>query len=114
MQSALDSAIGLPRRSTSASWMLVFLMPEEVRRNLNGCSFARGVGGASLRETQQRRTNHRSPEPSVTFANSGARDPCRPWLWLARLPADVVDGVRDLPGPELSIILCESFFADPR
>src|SRR5215212_7718131 len=36
MQRALDSAIGLPRRSTSASWMLAFLMPEEVRRNLNG------------------------------------------------------------------------------
>jgi hypothetical protein len=34
MQRALDSPIGLPRRSTSASWMLVFLMPAEVRRNL--------------------------------------------------------------------------------
>src|SRR5512132_1645979 len=34
MQRALDSAIGLPSRSTSASWMLVFLMPAEVRRNL--------------------------------------------------------------------------------
>src|SRR6266540_6851131 len=32
MQRASDSAIGLPRRSTSASWMLVFLMPAEVRR----------------------------------------------------------------------------------
>jgi len=30
MQSALHSAIGLPRRSTSALWMLVFLMPAEV------------------------------------------------------------------------------------
>src|SRR6266536_4946684 len=34
MQRALDSAIGLPRRSTSASWMLAFLMPAEVRRSL--------------------------------------------------------------------------------
>jgi hypothetical protein len=34
MQRALDSPIGLPRRSTRASWMLVFLMPAEVRRNL--------------------------------------------------------------------------------
>src|SRR5437763_12181990 len=34
MQRALDSAIGLPRRSTSALRMLVFLMPPEVRRNL--------------------------------------------------------------------------------
>jgi hypothetical protein len=33
MQRALDSAIGLPSRSTSASWMLVFLIPADVRRN---------------------------------------------------------------------------------
>jgi len=33
MQRALDSAIGLPSRSTSASRMLVFMMPAEVRRN---------------------------------------------------------------------------------
>src|SRR5215211_7696509 len=32
IQRALHSAIGLPRRSTSALWMLVFLMPAEVRR----------------------------------------------------------------------------------
>src|SRR5258708_4797917 len=34
MQRALDSAIGLPRRLVKALWMLVFLMPAEVRRNL--------------------------------------------------------------------------------
>src|SRR2546423_13882442 len=34
MQRALDSAIGLPKRSTSAFLMLVFLMPAEVRRSL--------------------------------------------------------------------------------
>src|SRR5580700_817214 len=33
MQRALDSAIGLPRRSTRASPMLVFLMPADVRRS---------------------------------------------------------------------------------
>src|SRR2546423_13190523 len=33
MQSALDSAIGLPSNSTSAWWMLVLLMPLEVRRS---------------------------------------------------------------------------------
>src|SRR5687767_15013940 len=33
MQRALDSAIGLPSRSTSALRMLVFLMPAEVSRN---------------------------------------------------------------------------------
>src|SRR4029453_13373856 len=42
MQRALDSAIGLPRRSTSALSMVVLVMPAEVRRNLNRCSFARG------------------------------------------------------------------------
>src|SRR5258708_38321485 len=33
-QRALASPIGLPSRLTSASWMLVLRMPEEVRRNL--------------------------------------------------------------------------------
>ena len=33
MQRALHSAIGLPRRSTSASRMLVFVMPADVRRS---------------------------------------------------------------------------------
>src|SRR6476646_10737626 len=33
MQRALESAIGLSSRSTSASWMLVFLMPADVRRS---------------------------------------------------------------------------------
>ena len=33
MQRALDSPIGLPNRSTSASWMLAFLMPADVRRS---------------------------------------------------------------------------------
>jgi len=33
MQSAFDSAIGLPSSSTSASWMLLLLIPEEVRRS---------------------------------------------------------------------------------
>src|SRR5262245_17261914 len=33
MQRAFDSAIGLPSRSSSALWMLVFLIPAEVSRN---------------------------------------------------------------------------------
>src|SRR6476659_5413326 len=33
MQRALDSPIGLPSRSISASWMLAFLMPADVRRS---------------------------------------------------------------------------------
>src|SRR5690242_20846544 len=32
MQRASHSAIGLPSSSTSASWMLAFLMPADVRR----------------------------------------------------------------------------------
>jgi hypothetical protein len=35
MHRALESAIGLPRRSTNAWWMLVFLTPADVRRSLN-------------------------------------------------------------------------------
>ena len=31
MHRALDAVIGLPRRSTRALWMLVFLMPADVR-----------------------------------------------------------------------------------
>ena len=40
MQRAFASAIGLPSRSTSASWMLGFLMPAEVRRSLTLASCA--------------------------------------------------------------------------
>ena len=48
MQRASDSAIGLPSSSSSASWMLAFLMPAEVRRSFN------------LSETAPRRATHRS------------------------------------------------------
>src|SRR5690242_1964998 len=33
IQRALESAIGLPSRATSASWMLVFVMPADVSRS---------------------------------------------------------------------------------
>ena len=58
MQRALDSAIGLPRRSTSASWMLGFLMPAEVSRSFMLSPFVapvfagvdgRGGGNSSVR-----------------------------------------------------------------
>src|SRR6476646_4614468 len=45
MQSALDSAIGLPSSSTSASWMLGLLMPDEQRRN-----FTRALAAADRRD----------------------------------------------------------------
>ena len=35
MQSALDSAIGLPSRSTSALWMVVLVMPLDVKKDLH-------------------------------------------------------------------------------
>src|SRR5262245_62153633 len=41
MQRAVDSEIGLPNRSTSASWMLVFLMPAEVRSSFMPASWGR-------------------------------------------------------------------------
>ena len=50
MQRALDSAIGLPRRSTSASWMLGFLMPADVRRSFTARSTVAhsGQGAAAI------------------------------------------------------------------
>src|SRR5213596_2064817 len=51
MQRALDSAIGLPSRSTSASWMLWFLMPAELRRSLMLPPGVTGVGVVLLRDS---------------------------------------------------------------
>jgi hypothetical protein len=48
MQRALHSAIGLPRRSISALWMLGFLMPAEVRRYFMVPLFADGMGAERL------------------------------------------------------------------
>jgi hypothetical protein len=35
MQSARDSEIGLPSRSTSAAWMLAFVTPPDVSKSFN-------------------------------------------------------------------------------
>src|SRR4029079_15120043 len=48
MQRALDSLIGLPSRSTSASWMLAFLMPADVRRSFKLTPEFVDVGGDVL------------------------------------------------------------------
>ena len=60
---ALDSAIGLPSKSTSASWMLVFLMPLEVRRSFMVPPGAITAGetslGASRIRTRWRLADHR-------------------------------------------------------
>src|SRR5215469_12962774 len=54
MHRALESAIGLPSISTSASWMLAFLIPADVRRSFKlppwrwgaGLSYSRPSRGA--------------------------------------------------------------------
>src|SRR5690348_8178094 len=51
MQRALHSAIGLPSRSTSALWILAFLMPAEVSRNFNDLSPWRDTRLARKNET---------------------------------------------------------------
>src|SRR5262245_22184250 len=43
MARALDSAIGLPNRPTSASWMLAFLIPAEVSRSFTRAAFSAGA-----------------------------------------------------------------------
>ena len=45
IQSALASAIGLPMRSTNASWMLAFLMPADVSSNFMVRHEAGQLGG---------------------------------------------------------------------
>src|SRR3954454_22311858 len=86
MQRALDSAIGLPRSSTSASWMLGFLMPADVRRNfmpppgvvVAGVNVLAAYGSA---RGGDRQTNENSSAPARTsLMSSGGtapRDVCR-------------------------------------
>jgi hypothetical protein len=52
MQSALDSAIGLPSKATNASWMLAFLMPLDVRRIFIVPPEVIAAGEASLDRTR--------------------------------------------------------------
>ena len=56
MQRASDSAVGLSSSSTSASWMLAFFMPAEVRRSF---MCLRVAFEWWVLETQRTRTNHR-------------------------------------------------------
>src|SRR5436305_3373889 len=73
MQSAVESAMGLPRRSTRASRMLAFLIPADVRR-----SFTRPPGSerwtATPVWTRTGRQNHRS------WNEQAAADARRPYL----------------------------------
>ena len=59
MQRALDSAIGLPSRPTSALWMLVFLMPADVRRSfIMPLPWVRERGRAGAAAVAFLRTDH--------------------------------------------------------
>src|SRR4029079_2100866 len=63
MQRALDWSIGLPKRSTNASWMLVFLMPAEVRRSFMpplGVRWASSCLGVDPCGVDTRRTRSRT------------------------------------------------------
>src|SRR2546423_636291 len=55
MQRALASAIGLPRRSMSALWMLVFLMPAEVSRSFTIPLLADVMGAERLLQARSLR-----------------------------------------------------------
>jgi hypothetical protein len=63
-QRALHSAIDLPKRSTSESWMLALVMPPEVRKNLRGAALLAVGAWRFARGDQPRRTAQRSPQPS--------------------------------------------------
>src|SRR5215204_5146759 len=82
MQRAVDSATGLPSRSISAPWMLAFLMPADVRRNLMGApSLAVGVvlpserlsRGATIIGRRSRRGTSPNAGPSECTRPSGER-----------------------------------------
>src|SRR6266496_5620711 len=61
MQRALDSAIGLPSRSTSALWMLVLLMPAEVSRNFMIPLLADFMGAERLLKSLSLRLKQNDP-----------------------------------------------------
>src|SRR6185503_6848742 len=78
MQSASDSAIGLPSNSTSAFWMVGFLMPAEVRRSFMSLRLRRGaklIGRAtrSPREVEQVRRDQERHHVEPHVAGGDAR-----------------------------------------
>src|SRR4051794_20013989 len=83
MQRAFDSAIGLSSSSTSASWMLVFLMPADVRRSFKLPPEFVGVGenvsapmDAFVLETRSPTKTHRFRRcPAQLFRRSPGRWP---------------------------------------
>src|SRR5882724_6928650 len=89
MQRALDSAIGLPRSSTNASWMLGLLMPEEQRRNvttppvslLQARPFHGRTDPFAVETGRPPKTHRLRPDPAsrprVTFPNTGPAERLR-------------------------------------
>src|SRR5215208_7165493 len=84
IQRALESAIGLPSRSTSALWMLAFLTPAEVRRSFivppevitAGGKFPALTDQYALETGKPPNTHRRRPDPASrlqgTLPNAGA------------------------------------------
>lgn len=74
MKRALDSAIGLPSRSTSASWMLRFLIPDDVRRAFRFLppSFHPGAVAASIAAATRRVRSISERSSDAVGANSYA------------------------------------------
>src|SRR5512138_3352508 len=78
MTRALDSAIGLPSRSTSALWMLVFLMPAEVSSNFMMSLLAGFMEAERLRQSRcsKLRPNHSGVYRLISGRNNcGGKEP---------------------------------------
>ena len=76
MQSALDSAIGLPSRSTSAAWMLGFVTPAGREQQLHACLMCVAVMTLSL--TVQRSGDGEADwTPERNSSPSPPLKPCR-------------------------------------
>src|SRR4051794_6300314 len=103
MKRAFDSSIGLPRSSTSASRMLVFLMPPEVRRSFKSASLRRCVGrstccGPRGVETPGSPGTHRSASTQAFIRGQPPAQPPAEWVASdAHAEVKPQDGCGDMP-----------------
>ena len=120
MQSALDSAIGLPSRLTSASRILLLEMPLEVSRNFRILLLADLIGAEKLLESFLLGCDYPTCPPQRLAAGGGrdnailpeptpgqekcltARRGCIPILVFFQ---DALPGVFDLPASSLSYLM---------